>query len=397
MAIRFSDYKSIPKSANIKIHKNDFRKFLFRFKMKVWDEKKGVYRHKQYAKVYKVQATNHSRKENIEEAQLAFLGFRDQVRTNSGKNTSKNLSLDNLFITYMQTQPDTDWTHKKKHIYDLYIGNSGLSNITKKPTEELLQKRLTYSAYKIGSMKIDAILPHHIEKIISEMANVHKLSARTQKSVIEVLNPVFNFAQKNKFIADNPVKMITVKIPSQKKIVTNATEIFKRVYKGITEYYKDEPFYQALFLFALFGRRKSEILNMKWANIDFTSDYYWIEDTKNGEKQRYPLPYVVKEQLLKIPDDKEGLVFKSPITGKQLSALDRPMKNLRNYIGIDDLTVHYLRNILVSMLAEHGTEAITLSGILGHRDINTINKYLSNSTMKSAEKGLITIDKVLTL
>jgi hypothetical protein len=49
----------------------------------------------------------------------------------------------------------------------------------------------------------------------------------------------------------------------------------------------------------------------------------------------------------------------------------------------------------VSALAEQSTEAITLSGILGHKDINTINKYLSNSTMKSGLKGLKAIDIIL--
>ena len=71
------------------------------------------------------------------------------------------------------------------------------------------------------------------------------------------------------------------------------------------------------------------------------------------------------------------------------------MKQLRKYTKIDNLTLHYMRNILVSALAEQQTEAITLSGILGHKDINTINKYLSNSTMKSGLKGLETINNIL--
>ena len=75
--------------------------------------------------------------------------------------------------------------------------------------------------------------------------------------------------------------------------------------------------------------------------------------------------------------------------------LDRQMKQLRKHTKIDNLTLHYMRNILVSALAEQQTEAITLSGLLGHKDINTINKYLSNSTMKSSIKGLETIDKIL--
>jgi hypothetical protein len=54
-----------------------------------------------------------------------------------------------------------------------------------------------------------------------------------------------------------------------------------------------------------------------------------------------------------------------------------------------------MRNILVSMLAEQQTEAITLSGILGHKDVNTINKYLSINHYNSGQIGLNKINDVL--
>jgi len=392
MAIKLSDYKTIPKSANVKIHKKDNRKFLFRFKMKIWNTAKGIYETKQFSKVYNIKATNHSRKENIEKAQEEFKVFKNTV---VDKKDKIDIPLDELFIKYMENEPLTAWTHKKKHIYDLYIGNSGLSNITKEPTKELISKRAKYDKVKIGGMEIATIMPMHIEKITSHMEKVHKLSPRTQKGILEILSPLFNFAMRNKLMSENPVQDITIKIPSQKKIVTNATALFKSVYVGITDYFKDEVFYQALFLFGFTGRRKSEILNLKWENVDLENDYYWIEDTKNGEKQRYPLPLMIKDPLMQIQDDRVGLVFKSPITGRALTGIDRPMRNLKQYIGIDTLTLHYMRNILVSTLAEQGTEAVTLSGILGHKDINTINKYLSNSTMESGLKGLRTIDIIL--
>ena len=71
--------------------------------------------------------------------------------------------------------------------------------------------------------------------------------------------------------------------------MTNATELFKKVYAGINAYYHDNPYYRALFLFGFTGRRKSEILNLKWENIDFTHNYYWIEDTKTDDQQKYQL------------------------------------------------------------------------------------------------------------
>lgn len=53
----------------------------------------------------------------------------------------------------------------------------------------------------------------------------------TQKSVLEILSPLFNFAKKNKYMSENPAEDITIKIPNQKKIVTNSTELFNRVYR----------------------------------------------------------------------------------------------------------------------------------------------------------------------
>ena len=382
MAINDKDYNKT-KETGIRVHKKDKRLFLFYFKIN----------NRKYKKLFKVKATNHTPSQMLKTARTQLDIMKDEII--NGTYGNNLIKLDNLFIDYMETQPLTDWTHKKKHIYDLYIGDSQLSNITKEPTEAIIKKRQSFNITKIGNRAIGDIKERDILMIISKMDKEHHLSPRTQKIILEVLNPVFDYAIRNRYLTENPVQHITIKIPSQKKIVTNATELFKRVYMGIIEYYHDEPFYKALFLFAFTGRRKSEILNLKWENIDFTNNYYWIEDTKNGEKQRFKLSPMLKVTLLELLDDRVGLVFKSPTTGKKLVNLDRHIKKLRIHTKIDNLTLHYMRNILVSALAEQQTEAITLSGILGHKDINTINKYLSNSTMKSSIKGLETIDKIL--
>lgn len=396
MAIKLSDYKTIPKAENIKIHKSNNRKFLFRFKMKIWDIKKGEYTHKQFSKVFTTKATNHSQKENINTAKSEFIKFREETEETINGNKLKSITLNNLFIKYMETQPVSDWTHKKQHVFDLYIGNSQLSNITKEPTRELQEKREAYNKYKIGHELIENIIPHQIETIISKMKSEHGLSDRTQRGILEVLNPVFKFALKNRLLSESPTEFIKVKVGSQKKPVVNATDTFKRVYTGISEYYHDNPFYRALFFFALIGRRKSEIFSLKWENINLDTSFYWLEDTKNNQTQEHKLPIFIKIALQELKADQVGLVFASPITGKKLTSVDRQLKNLNGHIKLDNnLTLHYMRNILVSMLAEHGTEAITLSGILGHKDINTINKYLSNSTKESSKKGLIAIDKIL--
>lgn len=313
----------------------------------------------------------YSKRDNLTDRSANIKADAEKSNIEAGYTSTNNITLNKLFELYFETlDTSKQWTHKKKYIYELYI----------KP--------------HLGKKKIEKIREMDTQGVLNKMAT-KGLSPRTRKSVMEVLNPLFKFATINKYLRDNPTLGITVKVPSQKKIVTNATELFKKVYAGINAYYHDNPYYRALFLFGFTGRRKSEILNLKWENIDFTHNYYWIEDTKTDDQQKYQLPPYLIEPLQAIKDDRRGLVFKSPITGKKIVNIDRQMRQLKKFLELETLTMHYMRNILVSALAEQGIEAITLSGILGHKDPNTINKYLSINHHKSSQIGLSKVDEII--
>jgi len=357
----------------------------------------------------------------------------DKIRL--GYTSSNKINLDALFEEYFKELDNSKkWTHKKRYIYEHYIKSH------------------------LGSKAIEAIRPTDIKRLLNDMLK-RELSPRTQKSVLEILKPLYKFASDNKYTQHNPVVNINVKIPNQKKIVTGATELFIKINKAINELYKDDPYYRALFLFGFSGRRKNEVLTLKWESIDFENNYYWLrgENVKNATNQKYPLYPFIKDALLQISDTRRGLVFKSPITGKKISNTDRQLRNIKKHLALtycndnplyqaytilkakektdeyittlkwsdalpndiieildrydgkkvgcvftelqEDstgaLSFHYMRNILVSMLAEQNTEAITLSGILGHSDVNTINRYLSINHFKSGQAGLIKINEIL--
>lgn len=359
MALVISDYIQVKNESNLKIHKKDITRFLFDFR----------YEGKRYRKTYSIKASDWDKKTCITNAKKALQEYKNDVE--AGFSSSSIIKLDKLFELYSETL-----------------------DISKKWTTVKVQNYNRYIKVPLGNKQIDKIREMDVKKILVAMGK-KGLSPRTQKLILEVLKPLFSFAVTNKYLKENPISHLTVKIPSQKKIVTDASALFKMVYEGIISYYHDEPFYQALFLFGFTGRRKSEILNLKWENIDFKNDYYWIEDTKNNDKQKYPLPTYIKEPVLNIKDNRKGLVFKSPVTNGVITNIDRQMRQLKKHIGIENLSLHYMRNILVSMLAEQQTEAITLSGILGHKDVNTINKYLSVNHYKSGQIGLDKIDDVL--
>ena len=353
----------------IKNHRKDKRLFLFDFRVNA----------KRYRHIYRLQELLKKPKDNLAKARVALEELKMKLKDE--KQIDK-ITLNQLFYNYMINKPKTDWNQKKRDNFDLYIGESKLEHIKRVSTRNHEKVRKLYLRTKIGHKDIQDIKPMDIERIISIMIK-NKLSARTQKVIVEILNPLFNYAVQNRYLNENPSQYITIKIPSQKRVVTDASTLFKKVHRGIEEYYKDNPFYRTFFLFGFTGRRKSEILNLKWKNIDIRGDYYWIENTKNGETQRYPLPAMVKLSLMQIKMDRQGYVFKNHLTKERLKNPDRQMKNLKEFIGVENLTMHYMRNILVSALAENSVEAITLSGVLGHKQVGTINKYLSQNTMNS--------------
>jgi len=357
-----SDYKTIPKT-NLKVHKKHINKFMADFFIE------GIRKRETFTLDLK---DNWTPKHYIESAKLHYMKRREVKKDSIGLSTiDPSTKLQLAYEMWNRTQDHTKgWTATKQSFYVRYL---------KEP---------------LGGKQINTIQEQHIWTIIRKMQS-DGMATRTINTTLEILRPFFDFCIKNKALRDNPTRFIVLKKDNTKKIVTNGAEMFKRIFEGITSYYSTQPFYRALFLFGFTGRRKSEILKLQWENVDLDNNYYWIEDTKNNEKQKYELPHFIKEALLLIPDTRTGLVFKSPVTGRMIENTDRQMTQLKKHLEMPELTLHYMRNVLVSALAERGTEAITLSGILGHKDATTINKYLSLSYHNSSKKGMVTIDQII--
>ena len=235
----------------------------------------------------------------------------------------------------------------------------------------------------LGNKKAKNILPMHIQKIINDNIKSGD-SPRTAKQAIEVLSPAFNIARANRIVVHNPCLDVKITLPKSKKIVVNATERLTNIYKAIIELYQYDPFYRAFFLLALQGRRKSEIMNLKWEHISFEYDYYFLANTKNDEEQKVFLPPNVKEALLQFYNN-TGWVFESPVNpGQRISDAKRQTAKLKKELG-DWFTMHYTRNVMVSAMAEQGVDAIYMSGALGHNDPNTITKYLTMNYLKGSK------------
>jgi integrase len=279
----------------------------------------------------------------VAKAKAELLDLKNKT-VNSGLNFNENSTLNQVAEIYFTiAREQTDWTKELQAVYNTHCKNT------------------------IGNKRIKDI----------------------RKVLIQSLKPILDYAVENKVLED--ISTITVKLPkNKKKIVTNASEKLAALYNAIMEVYNTNPFYRGLFLFALYGRRWNEIATLEWSDIDLLNNTYTIraENNKIGEEQTYDLPPVILEAINQITDEKIGLVFKSPITGKKLHSPKKPLSKLRNFVDIPELTMHYFRHILVSAMGEMGTAGTVLSASLGHTNLDTVNQfYLSANHTKGSQEA----------
>ncbi len=253
----------------------------------------------------------------------------------------------------------------------------GILKTNKKKKWSVLQMNKNKSYYDkyikdvLGNRCIRDVKPAMFTKFNTTISH---LATRTQKMAYELLVPIFNLAIEDEVISTSPIRKVHVpkrKQLEEKKIITDAVTKYRKVHAAIHKVYKDNPHHRAIFLFGFYGRRRNEVLNMHWEDIDFDNDSYIVRATssKVNIDMTFQLPADVKSALLEFRNQK-GKVF-------NVLNITQRYHQVRKECGIPEFTFHWMRNLVVSALSASGVEVTHLSAMLGHTDSGTIRKYLS--------------------
>ncbi len=117
------------------------------------------------------------------------------------------------------------------------------------------------------------------------------------------------------------------------------------------------------------GMRRSEILNLRWVDIDLDNGFAFLFDTKNGEDRTVPLTKTARDVLSKLPKQDER-VF--PISA---NCVRLAWERCRKKAGISDLRFHDLRHEAVSRFFEMGMSVPEVALISGHKDVRQLFRY----------------------
>ena len=252
----------------------------------------------------------------------------------------------------------------------------------------------------LGSMPLTQLRPEHLQKHYTAKQN-DGLSARTIRYHHAVLHVALKTAVQWGLLSRNPADAVTTPRVRRNEMQTWGEHEISQFLDAA----KDSPYY-ALFYTALFtGMRRSELLGLKWGDVDFImsqiyvnrslhhlkdGSYIFTEPKSAKSRRTIALPpsatLLLKEHqekqklervMLGIPLTDSDLVF-STLEGKPFrpNTITRAWTMLATRAGLRIIRLHDARHTHASIMLKQGIHPKIVQERLGHASIQmTLDTY----------------------
>ncbi len=253
----------------------------------------------------------------------------------------------------------------------------------------------------LGDRLIDSISRKDMSQLMTEIGRVKPYAAnRVQEQICKMWALATDEWELLPNGHRNPAKGLKSFRECSRERFLDHSEV-RRVFAALAV--ESYPVRLAVMLLLLTGMRKSEVLNLRWADVNFTRGAIRLPDTKSGRPHRVPLSPLVRELL-------ETTRKRAPRGAKYVVAGETPSKP-RNTITkawtrickraeLEDAHIHDLRRTVGSWLAQDGFSLHIIGGVLNQSTAHTTEVYarLNDAPIKSAfDHQSATIRNVLRL
>ena len=138
--------------------------------------------------------------------------------------------------------------------------------------------------------------------------------------------------------------------------------------------------YLAVVLSLTTGARQSEIMSLRWGQIDFSRQVITLHDTKNGERRAIPLvgeAFTLLQERAKVRSLTDARLFPPKPRAKKADCIDlnAPWTAAKKTAGLADFHWHDLRHTAASYLAMSGVSLVEIAKVLGHRTLAMVARY----------------------
>ena len=284
--------------------------------------------------------------------------------------------------------------------------------------------------FELAGEEFNVLSPKQLQPILYEKLKVHealgkkRISRITRAEIVEACEralergsgamadcnrkravQMFDFAIGRDYVTANPARHIkkynTLDERKNERRCLTTTEL-RKIGIALTKLRADLPQLEwawcAIFIMLHSGERKSEVLHLRWSDVDRLGRKY--KGKTAGQRRRYSTAILMRlEERRQHADPSSPLVFPS----KQDPM--RPMRDMRYALahlvklaGIDPIDSHTFRHTFASYAAYALGDAHQAGTLLNHKSISTTEKYLheiDELNQKNADKMDALMSKML--
>jgi len=204
-------------------------------------------------------------------------------------------------------------------------------------------------------------------------------SNATLNRYMAALSVVFTYAYKSlEWLDSNPIEKIRKYQEPKGRIRYLDDEECARLIAVCKE--SDNPLlYPAVMLAITTGARRSEILGLRWADVDLNAKRAILHETKNGEKRTLAIIEPALSLLCEMESkrgDSEFVFYPRRYTGEKHHAnIMHAWYAALSAADIKDFRFHDLRHTTASYLAMDGATMGEIADILGHKTLQMTKRY----------------------
>ena len=247
-----------------------------------------------------------------------------------------------------------------------------------------------------GSLPLDRITP----AAVTRWFDAYSLTAPGgANQVLGLLHRILNHAIACGHLRTNPARGVK---PNPRPKLTRflSCEEVQRLHRALDHFAATQPSrvqqVDIVRLLLLTGCRKSEILTLRWQDVD--GDTLNLADAKSGPRRVF-LNVLARAILERQPRCESDWVFPSPSnSGRPFSPDLKLWRSVRTEAGIEDVRLHDLRHTVASHAVLQGVPLPVVSRMLGHKRPSMTMRYAhvgDHETEAAAERIGAAISRVL--
>ena len=246
---------------------------------------------------------------------------------------------------------------------------------------------------RFGNIALRKLEPSIVENFVVSLAKQNKKPATVNK-YITILKHMLRKAVEWNMVEEAILKRLS----SIKQLRLNNRRLRYLTKEEIEKLLSccDKNLYPIVFTALNTGMRKSEILSLKWSNVDLKNGYIYVEDSKSGESRTIPMNEKLLSLFKKMFEEKKPsaeYVFVNPKTGAKYQDIKKAFASTLKKAKIHNFHFHDLRHTFASHLVMSGVDLTTVKELLGHKDIKMTLRY-SHLAPEHKQKAVAVLSQI---